>query len=187
LAGAVVVELPIGRNNWIGGDMNRALDAVIGGWSLSTLVTEQSGQPMAILMSTPRLMDGNQRPEIVCSQLKSGISMHAVGVSGNGNALSFFNQNCFADPGDQNPGNAPRYFSGLRTDGIHNFDMNFFKEFTPKDGTRLELRAEVYNLANHERFGIPNLNFGSSQFGTITGSATGSNPRRFQFGLRFEF
>jgi hypothetical protein len=187
LAGAVVVELPVGRNNWIGGNMNRALDAVIGGWSLSTLVTEQSGQPMAILMSTPRLMDGNQRPSVVCSQLKSGISMHNVGVSGNGTPVSFFNPNCFADPGDQNPGNAPRYFSNLRTDGIHNFDMNFFKEFTPKEGTRLELRAEVFNLANHERFGIPDLNFGSSTFGNITGSAAGSNPRRFQFGARFEF
>ena len=188
LAGAVVVELPIGRDNWIGGNMNRALDAVIGGWSLSTLVTEQSGQPIALGMATPRLLDGNQRPNVVCSQLKSGISMHDVGVSGNsGSPVSFFNANCFADPGDQNPGNAPRYFSGLRTDGIHNFDMNFFKEFTPKEGMRLELRAEVYNLANHERFGIPNLAVGDPQFGTITGSAAGSNPRRFQFGARFEF
>ncbi len=187
LAGAIVVELPIGRGNWLGRNMNRAVDAFIGGWSISTLVTEQSGQPMAITLSNPRLMDGNQRPSVICSQLKSGISMHDVGVSGNGNALSFFNPNCFADPGDQNPGNAPRYFSGLRTDGIHNFDANLFKEFTPKEGMRLELRAEVYNLANHERFGIPNLNFGSSQFGTITGSAAGSNPRRFQFGARFEF
>jgi len=151
-------------------------------------VTEQSGQPIALGMATPRLLDGNQRPSVVCSQLKSGISMHDVGVSGNsGSPVSFFNANCFADPGDQNPGNAPRYFSGLRTDGIHNFDMNFFKEFTPKEGMRLELRAEVYNLANHERFGIPNLAVGDPQFGTITGSASGSSPRRFQFGARFEF
>ena len=48
LALAVVVDLPIGRKQWIGGNMNRAVDAVVGGWSLATIITEQSGQPMAL-------------------------------------------------------------------------------------------------------------------------------------------
>ena len=190
LAAAVVVELPIGRNNWIGGDMNRVLDAAVGGWSVSTLITEQSGQPMAILMASPRLMDGNQRPDVTCGQLKSGISMHNAALSwANANPLSYFNASCFADPGDQIPGNAPRYFSSLRTDGIHNFDVNIFKEFVPKEGTRLEVRAEFFNFFNHARFASPNLGFapGNSQFGLITGTAPGYTPRRIQFGIRFEF
>src|SRR5271165_2622756 len=48
LAVAVVVDLPVGRKQWIGGNMNRGLDAVVGGWSLATFLTEQSGQPLAI-------------------------------------------------------------------------------------------------------------------------------------------
>ena len=43
LAAAVVVELPVGRNEWIGSGMNRGLNAVVGGWSMATLITEQSG------------------------------------------------------------------------------------------------------------------------------------------------
>ena len=43
LAGAVVVDLPIGRNQWILGNMNRALDAVIGGWSVATLTHRTVG------------------------------------------------------------------------------------------------------------------------------------------------
>jgi hypothetical protein len=192
LAGAVVVDLPVGRKQWMGGNMNRALDGVIGGWSISTLFTEQSGQPMNIGMANARLSNGTQRPEIPCPQLKSGWSMHAVALQwgnvGGGNATpSYFNPLCFQDPGDQNPGNAPRYFSGLRVDGIHNFDVNLYKSFIPKEGMRVELRAEMFNFFNHPRFGQPDSAVGDQFFGTITSDAPGETPRFFQFGLRFEF
>lgn len=188
LAGAVVVDLPVGRKQWIGHDMNRAVDAVVGGWSIATLITEQSGQPMTIGMNSARLTNGTQRPEVVCSQLKSGSSMRAVALSWAASSpLSYFNSNCFADPGDQNPGNAARYFPQLRTAGIHNVDLNLYKSFVPKEGTRIDLRAEIFNLANHPRFGIPDTNFGSATFGEISSDAGGYSPRYFQFGLRFEF
>jgi hypothetical protein len=197
LALAVVVDLPIGRKQAIGGEMNRAVDAVVGGWSLSTIITEQSGQPMAIGLSNARLASGNQRPQVVCSQLKTGTNLHTVALNwqANNDAVNnilppvdtFLNPNCFADPGDQVPGNAPRYFSGLRVDGIHNVDLNIYKSFVPKEGTRIEVRAEIFNLANHPRFGQPNSGVGDPFFGTVEGDAPGESPRAFQFGLRFEF
>ncbi|HTS06076.1 MAG TPA: TonB-dependent receptor [Candidatus Eisenbacteria bacterium] len=192
LAAAVVVDLPIGRKQWIGGNMNRGLDAVIGGWSIATIITEQTGQPMAIGMATGRLASGNQRPNVICSQLTTGTSMHRVGLdwenAGNtANFLTYLNPNCFGDPGDETPGNAPRYFSGLRVDGVHNVDANIYKSFVPKEGMRIEVRAEMFNFFNHPRFGQPNSGVGDPLFGTITGDAPGETPRAFQFGIRFEF
>jgi len=188
LAAAVVVDLPFGRGELFGGNMNRALDAVVGGWSIATMITEQSGQPMDISDTFGRLANGSQRPNVVCSKLRSGSSMRDVALSWeNATPLSFFNSNCFADPGDQIPGNAPRYFPGLRVYGIHNVDMNFYKSFVPKEGTRIELRGEIFNLANHPRFAPPSAAFGSSSFGMITADANGYLPRYFQFGVRFEF
>ncbi|HKT87078.1 MAG TPA: hypothetical protein VJQ59_01490, partial [Candidatus Sulfotelmatobacter sp.] len=192
LAAAVVVDLPIGRQQWIGGNMNRAVDAVIGGWSIATMITEQSGQPMALAMANARLANGTQRPEVLCPQLKSGVSMHAVAlqwqnVGGSTATPSYFNGSCFGDPGDQVPGNAPRYFSNLRVDGIHNVDLNLYKSFVPKEGMRLEVRAEMFNFFNHPRFGQPDSAVGDPFFGTITSDAPGELPRSFQFGLRFEF
>jgi Carboxypeptidase regulatory-like domain len=199
LAAAVVVDLPIGRKQWIGGDMNRALDAFIGGWSVATLITLQSGQPMAIGLNNPLLANGSQRPDVVCSQLKSGTSMHDVALNWQTNpgVNTYFNANCFADPGDNIPGNARRYLSGLRVDGIHNADLNLYKSFVPKEGMRVEVRAEIFNLTNHPRFGQPNSAVGSGPagsstqtnpfFGTISGDAAGETPRFFQFGVRFEF
>jgi hypothetical protein len=211
LAGAVVVDLPIGRNQWIGGNMNRAVDAVIGGWSVATLITQQSGQPMAIGLNNPLLANGSQRPNVACSQLKSGTSMHDVALNwqtnpaaiglGNPPVATFFNANCFADPGDNIPGNAPRYFPGLRVDGIHDADLNLYKSFVPKEGMRLEVRAEIFNLTNHPRFAQPNSAVGSGPagsssqsnpfFGTISGDTVNGTTlqiaRFFQFGVRFEF
>ena len=191
LALAVVVDLPIGRNQWIGGNMNRVVDGFVGGWSLATIITEQSGQPMALGMSNARLANGTQRPQVVCSQLKTGTSMHDVALDwqnvGNVATPTYLNPNCFADPGDQVPGNAPRYFSGLRVDGIHNMDLNVYKSFVPKENMRIEVRAEMFNFTNHPRFAQPNSSVGDPFFGTITGAPQGESPRSFQFGLRFEF
>ena len=184
LAMAVVVELPIGRKQWIGGDMNRFLNAIAGGWNLSSLITEQSGQPLAIPMSNPRLMDGNQRPNVLCGG-GMGISSNRAAI----NQTPFLNINCFADPGDQMPGNAPRYFSGLRTDGIHNVDLSIYKEFSPKESMKLQVRADIFNLVNHPRFAPPDSSWdpGDTQFGIISSTAVGYTPRKMQFGLRFEF
>ena len=188
LAVAVVVDLPVGRQQWIGGDMNRVLDAVVGGWSISTLITEQSGQPMAITMANPRLANGSQRPDVLCPQLRTGISFNDAALTWQNSTLApYLNMNCFGDPGDQNPGNAPRYFSNLRVDGIHNVDLSLYKSFVPKEGTRIEVRADMFNFTNHPRFGQPNSGVGDPLFGTVTGDAGGQSPRYFQFGLRFEF
>jgi hypothetical protein len=163
--------------------MNRGLDAAVGGWSLATLVTEQSGQPLAITDSFGRLANGSQRPDVVCGQVRTGISSKNAAI----NNTPFINANCFADPGDQVPGNGPRYYPNVRTDGIHNFDMNLYKSFVPKEGMKIDLRAEVFNIFNHARFAPPDTGFEDTGFGTITSTAPGYLPRYFQFGLRFEF
>ncbi len=190
LALAVVVDLPVGRNQWIGGNMNRVLNGAVGGWSIATIITQQSGLPMAIAMSNPQLANGTQRPNITCAQLKTGVSMDQAARNFQNlasPAAYFLNANCFGDPGDQNPGNAPRYFSNLRVNGIHNVDMNIYKSFVPKEGMKLDVRAEMFNFLNHPRFGQPNSLVGDPAFGTINSDGGGYNPRSFQFGVRFEF
>ena len=44
---ATIVDLPVGRGRWIGRDMNRIADAFVGGWSISTILTFQTGTPSA--------------------------------------------------------------------------------------------------------------------------------------------
>ena len=37
----------------------------------------------------------------------------------------------------------------------------------------MDVRADMFNFANHPRFGQPNLAFGDSLFGTISSDASG--------------
>lgn len=180
LAAAIILQVPVGRGLWLGRGMNRILDGFVGGWSASTLLTEQSGQPMAIGMSQPFLADGNQRPNVTCNP-SSGISFHQAAASG----ASMFNSSCFSFPGYNQPGDAPRYFSNLRSNGIHSMDLAFSKALVPREGMRLELRVEFFNFTNTPRFAIPDTLYGDSTFGVV--SSTLGSPRHGQFGLRFEF
>ncbi len=187
LAMAIIADAPIGRGRWIGRDMNRVLDGVVGGWTVSTILTFQSGQPIDIGMSQPTLDDGNQRPNVICNP-NSGVSAHASAFSGaSANPLSTFNANCFADPGFEQPGNAPRYFSNLRADGIHNIDLSIEKAFVPREGMKLEIRGEFFNFFNTPRFAPPDTLYGDSTFGLVSSTAMGSTPRHGQLGVRFEF
>ncbi len=184
---ATIVSVPVGRGLWIGHDMNRVLDTIVGGWSVSTILTFQSGTPIHIGLNSPQLTDGSQRPNIVCQQVSSGVSYHQAalnGLSGSGNP-SVFNDACFAEPGDQVAGNAPRYFSNLRSDGIHNSDLSLSKEISIREGMKLQIRGEFFNFTNTPRFGLPGTSLGDSQFGQVTGTL--NSPRHMQFGARFQF
>ncbi|HMI49931.1 MAG TPA: TonB-dependent receptor [Candidatus Saccharimonadales bacterium] len=177
---ATIIDLPLGRGRWIGHDMHPVLDAIVGGWSASTILTFQTGTPISII-SGGNLQDGVQRPNITCAQVSSGISYHEAAATG----ANIFDTSCFAQPGDQVAGNAPRYFSNLRSDGIHNTDLSFSKEFKIHEAMKLQIRAEFFNFTNTPRFAIPDTILTDGEFGQVT--STLGSPRHMQFGVRFEF
>ena len=181
LTAAIIFDLPVGKGRLIGGAMNPVLDGIVGGWSLNGVVTLQSGQPLSIFNSAGLLVDGNQRPNVICSQLSTGLSYRQAAATGG----AVINQDCFGDPGDNIPGDAPRYFSNLRADGIRNLDASLTKEFTIREGKVLQVRAEMFNAFNHQRFAIPDVGSGDGALGTVT--STTNNFRRMQFGARFQF
>jgi Carboxypeptidase regulatory-like domain len=180
---ATIVDVPVGRGRWIGKGMNRFLDGVVGGWSISAILTFQTGTPISIVMdsNSARLADGNQRPDVACPQVSSGISYHAAAATG----ASVFSMSCFAAPADQVAGNTPRYFSNLRSDGVHNEDLSLSKEFVVREGMKLQVRGEFFNFTNTPRFNVPGTGFGGTQFGLVT--STLGSPRHMQVGARFEF
>jgi hypothetical protein len=191
---ATIVDAPVGRGRWIGKGMNRFLDSVVGGWSISALLTFQTGTPLTLGLASARLADGSQRPDVVCSKLSSGFSYHAAAANGlllaagqniDPASASVINSACFASPADQVAGNAPRYFSNLRSDGIHNTDLSLSKEFVVHEGMKLQVRGEFFNFTNTPRFAAPNSAVGDTQFGRVTGTL--GSPRHMQVGVRFEF
>ncbi len=190
LAAAFTGQIPIGRNLLIGSNMNRVLDAVIGGWSASSNLTLQSGQPVAIRMSRNRLADGRQRPNVTCSNPGTGIGYHAAAaalLNGAADGTSVFDPSCFADPGDQQLGNAPRYFDNLFSQGIANVDLALRKQFAITESMKLQIRGEAFNAFNRTRFDRADYRYGSGSFGEVTSLANGFHARQMQIVARFEF
>jgi len=180
---AMVAQLPFGRGRLVGGGMSRWADTIVGGWQGSTTFTFQTGQPMPISIANPRLADGNQRPDVACAQVLNGISVHRAAFTDQ----PYLNAGCFADPGDQHAGNAPRYFSNIRADGIHNFDVSFSKNITVVHENQLELHADFFNFTNTPRFAFPDYAYEDPSFGIVSSTAAGYTPRHTQFGVRYQF
>ena len=98
--------------------------------------------------------------------------------------INCFDPSAFAIPAQFTFGSAPR--NVLRGPNYRNTDLSFMKNI-PIGRTKLQLRAEVYNLFNRANFANPNAVVGSAAFGRITALATGTTMRRVQLGGRFIF
>jgi hypothetical protein len=173
-------ELPVGRGKRFGSQINHWVNGVVGGWQINGILSLQSGQPLNTAMANNRLADGVQRPN-VSGNPRTNFSIKDV-VDGKG---LFANPSAYSDPGDQIPGNAPRYDPRLRGDGIRNLDASVFKDFKLRESMMLQFRGEFINFTNTPRFANPNTSFGSPTFGQIFGQY--NQPRRIQLGVRFTF
>ncbi|HEX4005344.1 MAG TPA: TonB-dependent receptor [Acidobacteriaceae bacterium] len=183
---AGMFQLPIGRGGLIGAHMNRVVDGFVGGWQVTTLLTYQTGQPLDVFVGNPRLADGTQRANQSCKMgsLTTHVSIHKAGRYG----VPWLNANCFADPGDQQPGNAPRYYSALRSDSIRQADLSLEKIYTlGGEKGQIEVHADCFNCTNTERFGLPDTGYEDSTFGIISSTAGGFLPRNLQLGARYQF
>jgi len=104
----------------------------------------------------------------------------------------WFNTSCFAAPADFTFGDEPRVDPTLRSDGANNFDVAIFKKIPlGKEGRAgIESRVEFFNLLNRPQFGPPNTiccTANNANFGFVTSTAPGTNPRLIQFALKMFF
>ena len=195
-----VYELPIGRGRWIGGDMNRFLDAVVGGWTLNGINTMTSGQPInfryaltgggAITNNLPSFLGGVAlRPNVSCSPTNTETRANPT--------RDYFLPACFSRPGIDSPfGNASRNIA--RSNSYFNLDLAIQKRFKLPitDESRLEIRGEFFNLFNRTNFQAANSDVGQIAFnsaGVVTatgnfGVITSSFPaRQVQVAIKFSF
>jgi hypothetical protein len=80
----------------------------------------------------------------------------------------------------------PRYFNGLRADGLKQWNGNLVREFKIVERLRLQIRVDALNLQNRSQWNPPDLSPTSTNFGRIT-SQTGSLNRFYQFQGRLQF
>jgi hypothetical protein len=85
------------------------------------------------------------------------------------------------------PRTNPWHHDGLVGPSTFVTDVTVTKMFNVGERTRIECRAEAYNLLNKTTWDIPDLNISSANFGKVTRKRNDGTGREIQLGLRFVF
>lgn len=154
-----------------------AAEAVLGGWQISGITSFQSGLPLTVTQPGDVANFGGgtgpQRPDLV------GDPHEGRGAS----VSRYFSVDAFSRvTRPLGIGTAP--VDAVRGPGINNFDVSLFKNITPREGMRLQVGAEFFNVFNHAQFEGVGTGMGSAAFGTITDAR---DPRVIQLRARFSF
>jgi hypothetical protein len=180
-------ELPFGQGKTFLNSSNLLVDRIVGGWMLSGITVFQSGP----FMSVTTLND----PSGTGYNLFNGIGGRADVVGGANpyqgqSTQQWINPNAFADPAN-NIGRFGNSGAGsVVGPGTQNVSLALLKRISFTESTRLEIGAQVSNLANHPNFNPPStLSLGVPGFGALTSlqSAEGAGPRAMQLVGRFTF
>jgi hypothetical protein len=171
-------ELPFGKGKHFGAEWNRPMNAVLGGWQWSGILTAHTGLPISISPAANNVTGNpnygfNQRPNLVAGV--SPIPQHQ-------SISDWINPAAFAQPAPFTFGDAPRFLSYLRAPGFVNWDMGIQKYWNFTETKRLQFRFELYNAFNHPNFFEPDSNLGDANFGTITAAYP---ARSLQFAGKF--
>jgi hypothetical protein len=174
---SAVWELPFGTGRWF--DPKGIVGALARDWSLTGILTLQSGVPVAVTQSTNNnafagfliqrpLLVGD--PELPADQRETGPTGH------------WFNTAAFATAPQFVLGTASR--NPVRGPGYRNLDIALIRRIPVAAGRAIELRAEAFNITNTPPWANPNGTFGNAAFGTIVSAG---DPRVIQLGLKFLF
>jgi hypothetical protein len=153
--------------------------ALLDDWTISTIVTLQSGTPMTIASGQDRNFDGltNDRADIIGDpKLDSGRPREEL-------IEQWFNTAAFAQPAVGKDGTAGR--SIVVGPGYKNVDLGIFRDIGLAGRTVLQLRVEATNVLNFVNLMNPGLTLSApATFGKIRSAR---DMRRIQLGARLSF
>ncbi len=185
-------ELPLGKGQRLFSSPSPALDRLVGGWELSTIVTLQSGFPFSPQLGYNPTNSGDTRNPVrpnVNPAFRG--NLYASGTTAQ-RVAQFFNPAAFTPPYSTLTGgavgNAGR--DTLTGPGMAEWDLSLLKATQLNEHTRLQFRAECFNLLNHTNLQTPNAvvytsaTVQSPTAGVIT--AAGAS-RQLQLGVKVLF
>ena len=177
---AITYELPFGKGKRFMGSANYATNLALGGWSINTVSTFQSGYPLQIYMN------GNGNGSLGTSRQRPNATGISPAVSGSiGDRIDgWINKAAFTDAPAFTLGNVSRTIA-LQGPRMINWDISMFKTVNIHENFKAQFRAEALNAMNTPYFRGPNTAWGNGAFGQIT--SQGNFPRMLQLGLRLYF
>jgi hypothetical protein len=184
----VLYELPFGRGQRFANGSSGFASAAISGWSVSSIVTAQTGFPFTPQLSYNPSNSGDTR-----NPVRPFLNANFTGPVVTGNPNQWFNPNAFIAP----PATIGFYGNAGRNTyigpGLTTWDFSVLKDTKIRESLNLQFRAEIFNLLNHANFNTPNLIVFTPPTATnpsgLSGTAgvissTSTSSRQVQFALK---
>ena len=184
--GYLTYELPFGRGKQFGSTMNKAADAVVGGWKVSVIPTFRGGFPQTLSSNDDHSGTNSFQNRPNCIAPPRVLHKQTIG---NG----FYGYRWFDPASYQEP--SAGYFgtcsiSSVYGPGEQNIDGNISKIFPVTEHQNVEFRAEFINAFNHTILDAPNnggINTTNPNLGTIGQINSSEGARNIQFALKYNF
>jgi hypothetical protein len=200
------IDLPFGRGKKFLGASHRAVDAVVGGWTLGFAGRYYSAGPIGIsapnTLNVGTLFTQFKKANLTGVSIRTGIDRKTLDP--NNPAVRWFsctptaivgqtnrfqcaaNSTPFSIPGEFEFGSASQFISAFRNPPIFIENISIVKsfKFTGDGRIRFTYRADFFNLFNRTNFGV-NGTIGNADFGKATGPQQGA--RLITMGGRLEF
>jgi hypothetical protein len=186
---SMLYEIPVGKGRAF---LNRGgfVNAALGGWQISSIVTATTGFPNTITTGVNRSgANASDRPNAVYGQTTA---------LSNPTPNEWFNVDAFAENPVGQYGNVGR--DTVIGPGIVDWDGSALKNFNFSEQRLLQFRFEIFNVLNHPNFADPTLVLandqltsaglpipGSGSFGVINATRSGVDMRELQFSLKLIF
>jgi hypothetical protein len=188
-----VYDIPVGRGRRFGSQMNKIVDAFIGGWELTGTFKDTSAFPFAVSdgsrwatnweISSGATPSGlpQQSRDIINSLVSTNSALNGKpNLWANPTAeLAAFQETMAGQSGTRNTS---------RLTGIFDIDSGLYKNFKMpySEKHQLQFRWETYNLTNSVQFSNVSVSLtSSSTFGLLSGQRV--DPRQMQFAMRYSF
>ncbi len=183
LTAYAVYELPFGKGKQFGSDMNKAVDAVVGGWTVSPIVTLHTGFPLALYTNaSDPTGTGSRGLRPNCNGTNTVFGRRNATVS-QGGGFAWFDPSNYSDPTTTFGTCAPQ-LGGLRGPGYYNWDLSLQKNIQLTERFRLQFRSDFLNAFNRVNLAVPNTTVVTSTTGVIQASQP---ARNIQFALKLYY
>jgi len=182
--------LPLGRGRWLGRNFSRAVDTVVGGWSVAGLVAIRSSMPVYLSSGVDYADVGittSPRPALRQGSIDD---IYARGASFD--KIQYWLPKAQADQYLGNPTNVTDPYAvtkrnALRGPATQVYDLSVIKKFHFSESWKLGFEANFFNVFNHTNLGPPVAVLSDARFGRVTGTLAGTNPRQVQLALKLTF
>ncbi len=183
-----IYALPFGQGQYFGTNLQGWSNKLISDWSVSGVLTAQSGFPFTPQLSYNPSNNGDTR-----NPVRPFLNPNFSGPVVLGHPNQWFNPAAFLAP----PSNSGFYGNVGRDTyigpGLATWDFSVLRDTAIRERLNLQFRAEIFNLLNRANFNTPNLIVFTPPTATnptgLSGTAgaitsTSTTSRQIQFGLK---